>query len=194
MFTKRLSFIHKDQGGFTVIELLVAIALSSIVVVGLTMTIFNLYGGYFRSSGEMTVVRHAQQAGYWISRDVQMAQEVSTDDDQGTADVIELVTLTWYDYFWEEENPDRRGAGHRVIYTLVDDRLYREYYSAGRGEAFGSSPDYTTFVAEHIDVDNTSCIYLEGSNFYLIVTASVEGWQPQSETRTYEIKPRPNVY
>ena len=191
MFTNRLSIINKNQSGFTLVELMIAVAVSGLIMLGIMLTTFQVFGGNLRSSGEMEVVRQAQNAGYWISRDAQMAKEV----EPGVSDGFPL-TLTWYEYYYHEDNPaDRDGKGFRVIYTLVDDKLKREYYEADEDASgdvtFNPDPDYTTFVAEYIESIN--CVFVDGK-LTLTVTASVGGWQPQSETREYEVKPRPNVF
>ena len=208
-FIKKLTYIRKDQRGFSLIELLAAMAISSIIVVGLVMTIFQLYNGHAQTSGEMNVIRQVQQAGYYISRDTQMASEVDPVDDPGTAEV-EVVTLIWYwfEYHgeWEPPRPaDRDGAGNKVIYTLEDSKLYRNYYFAPEDDNslspfYGevNEDDYVlesrTFIAEYI-----SSIFVEfdfdDAIYKLTVTASVEGIAgEQEETRTYEAKPRPNVF
>lgn len=211
-FIKKFISIKKDQNGFSLVELLAAIAISSIIVIGLVMTIFQLYNGHARSSGEMTVIRQVQQAGYYISRDAQMTwtgeEELIIGDDPDTTDYVEVVTLTWYRYTFHFDNQaDRDGDGYRVIYTLegVDnDKLYRYYEkfpeyledpeSPLYGEVtFGDLPYETkTFIAEYID---DIIVTWNGSELQVNVTASVEGIAGvQEETRTYEAKPRPNVF
>jgi len=200
---KILKNANKNQGGFTLIELLVAIAITGMIALGLTITIFQVMSGSVGSSNKTEVVRQVQNTGYWISRDGQMAKEVLVDDDPDTPEVI---TLTWYLYTYHEEDAtDRDGDGMRVIYTLEDRKLYRHYYYAreygyvdpetGETSWIVREEDYelksTTFIAENI-----SDIYMEqsGSIYKLHVTASIEGWQPESETRIYEVKPRPNIF
>ena len=187
---KRLSFLDKNQSGFTLVELMIAVAISSLITLGFLVTILQLFHGSLSSSGEMTVIRQVQNAGYWISRDIQMAQEVELGVSSGFP-----LTLTRYQYSWDPEKPDRRGDGYRVIYTLVDGKLKRVYYFALEdvygNVTFDSEPDYTTFIAEYIS--DISCQFF-GNEIAVMVTASVGGWRPQSATRTYEAEPRPNIY
>jgi len=188
MFNK-LGIINKDQRGFTLVELMIAIAISALIIGGLTLTIFQLFGGHARSSSEMTVIRQVQNAGYHISHDAQMAQIVNTDDDPETTEIIELVTLTWTKYLvWTPEEVITEE--HQVVYAINDGALKREHYIKAEG-AEDFVLDATTFVAEYIS--SISCYYA-GDKLPVTVTASVVGFKPQSETRIYEAKPRPNVY
>ena len=191
---KLIAGINKTQSGFTLMELLVAVAITGIISLGLVMTIYQIIAGNLRSSGEMAVIREAQNAGYWMSHDTQMAQDVSVDDDPGTADT-ELVTLTWFEYNWDSTTNDRRGYGHRVIYVLDGEELRRDYYTDPYEEG-GAEPgtefafQNSTFVAKHLE--SLACVYLSGQ-LEITVTASVGGWQPQSATRKYKVMPRPDV-
>jgi len=174
MIFHRLGLINKNQRGFTLIELMIAIAITGIITGGITMTIFQVFSGNARSSNHMTAVRQVQNAGYWISHDTQMAQNVVPDP----GDTGFPLTLTWSD--WDS------GDVHQVIYTLlVDNKLQREHYT-------NLNLDATTIVAEYIDPDETSCVWDDGTGtLTLTVTATVGGWQPASETRVYEVIPRP---
>ncbi len=187
--------MNRKQDGFTLIELLVAVAITGLISLGLMMAVFQVVSGNLSTSGEMKVIREVQNAGYWISHDTQMAQQVSTDDDPGTAEV-ELLTITWYEYTYHDDDAtDRFGNGKRIIYTLVGEELRRDYYYGEEDEETREveEEDYelqsSTFVAKYITYIN--CEY--AGHLTLTVTASIGGWQPQSATRIYDVVPRPDV-
>ncbi len=175
--TPGVRLIHKSQRGFTLIELLVAIAITGLITGGLTMTIFQVFTVNALSNNHMLAVRQVQNAGYWVSRDAQMAQDVAPDPG-GTG--FPLI-LTWTD--WET------GDVYQVEYTLdlVDNKLQRSY-SVDDGSTVVTTE---TIVAQFIDSAETDLNFTDGK-LTLTVTAALSGWQPASETRTYEVIPRPD--
>lgn len=160
--------VHSNQRGVTLIELLLAVAITGIVTGGITMTFFQVLTGNARTSSHMTAIKQVQNAGYWISHDAKMAQDVDTDDDPGTPE-LELVTLTWTE--WD-------NTAHQVTYDIVNGELKR---TEGATE---------TVVARYIDSTKTKC-EMTGDKLILTVTATVTGSQERSETRVYEVIPRP---
>ncbi len=150
------------------IELLVALAITGLISGGLTMTIFQMLSGNAQSSNQMNVVRQVQNAGYWISQDVQMGQTITP----GAVDGFPLV-VSWTD--WD-------GVLNEVTYTLVGEELRRSLSVDG-----GAAVD--TLIAQNITL--ISCEFVVVDKLTLTVTASVAGFRPASETRTYEITPRP---
>ena len=195
MMFYRLDNIHQKQEGFTILELLIAVAISGLIIGGIALTIAQLFEGHAQSSGEMTALREVQNVGFRVNRDGQMAHDVSVVDDPGT-EAVEVITLTWYEYYWDEENPSRHGDAHRVIYTFDPEsgKVNRDYYFAGYPEdetPYEFEFQGTAVIAEYIE----SMVALPlGNNYELTVTATTGGFQSQSETRTYEIKPRPETF
>ena len=176
---RRLGLINREQGGFTLVEMLVALAITGLIASGVAVAIIQVFSVNSSASNRMTAVRQVQSAGHYISRDAEMAQSVSIDDDPATTDIIELVSLSWIDW---------NGVNYQSNYTInIDDREIKRSYSAG-----GQLTE--NIIARYIDPDpgNTNC-QRDGDMLVLTVTASLEGFRPASETRVYEIIPRPGV-
>jgi len=170
--------MRKGQRGFTLIEMLLVIAITGLIAGGLTTTIMQVVTMTHRTSNRMTAVRQVQQAGFWVSPDFQMAQNVSPSATSGFP-----LTLNWTD--------PGTNSSHRVVYSLEPSGelaiLQRKHY-------IDSELDSTIIVAEYIDPNYTNidpkdpCSYPNCAAYIFTVTATLGG---QSETRTYEVKPRP---
>lgn len=186
----KLSLINKGQKGFTLIELAIAMVIGGTIAASVTMTMFQIFDSSGRTSNHMTAVRQVHSAGYWVSRDVLMAQDVviaeeSVDDPDGTRFPF---TLTWSDWVNNEENT--------AVYSIVGGELQR---SLSTTDSNGVTTTNTIVVAEFIDVTEedgeprTKCSYDDANNqFILTVTATVgSGSAAQIEARTYEVTPRP---
>jgi prepilin-type N-terminal cleavage/methylation domain-containing protein len=184
MMFHRLGSIDKNQKGFTLVELLIALAITAVIAGSVTTAVFQVFTGNARTSNHMTAVRQVQEAGYWVSHDTQMAQSVNA-----TMTSPAILQLTWTD--WESK------GNHKVVYSLDPPgsglgRLLQRSYSIN-GTAQNSST-----IARYIDSSptQTSCITSDNSTGKLVftVTATVgpSGSQQGSETRVYEVVPRPS--
>lgn len=169
MTLPRLRLIRKEQRGFTLIEMLVVVTLIGLISTGITASIIQVLNINTRASNHMIAVRQVQQAGKEVSKDVLQARNI---DNQGEA----LLALNWTD--WE-------GQENVVVYTITEDGELQRSYTID-GEAQATAPPV---VAEYIDPDQTSCEW-NGIVLTFEVTATVGG---QSETRVYEIEPRPGT-
>jgi len=179
----KMKKLKKGEKGFTLIELLIAILLTGIVASAITGTILYVLNLNFSTANRMAAVRQVRNVGFWITPDFQMARDVVPENNPATP---ELLTLTWIGWATNDT--------HEVTYTLEDmpsgefKRLQREHYDSGLGSTT------TTIVAEYIDPYQTSidpneaCGFPTCEKFRFTVTATVGG---QSETREYEIEPRP---
>ncbi len=176
MMCHRLGLIHKKQRGFTLIELLIAIAITALITGVVTTAIFQTFTINARTSSHMTAVRQVQNAGYWISQDGQMAQEVEPSGATG----FDSLTLTWID--WED------STENVVTYTItVDDELKRSHSEDGVLTS-------EMIVARYIDSTNTSCQVTDDGVLTVTVTAAVGDYpETVSETRVYEVIRRPNI-
>ena len=147
MMFHRLKSIHKNQKGFTLIELIVALAITALIIGAIVMSIFQVFIVNALSSNHMLAVRQVQNAGYWINRDVQMAQSVATDAG---------ATGFPLDVTWEEWD----GTLNEVTYTLEDGEIKRSHSVNGGGPS-------VIVVAQYINSAETSCGLTGGGTFTL---------------------------
>lgn len=156
----------KNQKGFTLIELLIAIALTGIIGAAAGMSIHQVIIGTALSNDRNTAVNQVRNAGYWISRDTQMAQTVN--DNPGDPKFLELTWVEW------------DGTVHTVYYALQGDKLRRHY------------DGQQTLIAQYIKPKGagTDCHWDEVEKVLSVnITAEVSG---KTETRAFQVKPRPD--
>lgn len=175
MIFHRLGLINKNRLGFTLIEVIVAVAISGIITAGITGAIFQVFSQNTRSTAHMTAVKQVENAVHWISRDAQMAQSVVTGDDPET----DLLILTWTE--WD-------NTVNQVTYTIVDGELKRNHLSVNPEEP---SETVEMVVARYInpDPEMTNCKFLGGVLTFEVTAGS----EIASETRVCEVIPRPSL-
>ena len=170
-----------DEKGYTLVELIIAITIMALVTAAAGGAIFQVFRNIERNNDHMTAVHQVQNAGYWISRDAQMAESVITDN------------LTLPDFFilnWTEWDDDGDPIYHSATYSLEDltnsiGKLKRSHWSsAGANEQ--------TQIAEYIyydpdDVNDTSKVSYQKPVITVQLTALFE---ESLETREYKIKRR----
>jgi len=178
--------MKRSERGFTLIELLVVIAIVALIGGAATTTTFQVLASTKRSNDHMTAIRQVQNAGYWISNDVLMAQTITTADDEETPEV-EFITLTWTEWGYDDYED---STYHSVTYYFEDlsdgiGKLKRTY-------KVGDEEGETTLVAEYInsDPDSTSFSPQEDGRWKLTIQASPG---TATETREYEVTPRVNM-
>jgi len=170
----RFGLKGRSQRGFTLIELIIAVAITGAITGSLAMGIFQTFDYSARGNARMTCVKQVENAIHWLSRDAQMAQEVTPDLD---ADGFPLE-LTWTE--WDNTH-------HVITYRIEGSELKRGHVEDGIPLA-----DYV--VARYVAADPglTNCDFNE-TDWVLTfeITAIVTGYPEDiSETREVRITPR----
>jgi prepilin-type N-terminal cleavage/methylation domain-containing protein len=185
----RLRLINKSQKGFTLIELILVIAIGSIIGGSVTVTMFQVFTGSARTNNHMIAVRQVQNAGYWVSYDVKMAQSAPIiGDDLGTPAVEEFLTVTWSEW--------GGGGTHQVVYTLEDMPSGGGLKQLVRNHSVNGTTD-TGIIAQFVDVTvkdgkaQTRCEPADGALVFTVTATVGGGLGKETETRVYEIVPRP---
>jgi prepilin-type N-terminal cleavage/methylation domain-containing protein len=155
--------INRNQRGFTLVEVLIAIVIAGIIGSAVTMTIFQVYDSNARSNTHMKAVKEVENAIHYITRDAQMTQSINRTAPDGFP-----LTLAWVE--WD-------GTSRSVTYQIQDGQLQRIEASN------------TVVVAQYIDSGQTSCV-ISGKTLVFTITVTVSGSKPASETRTFTIRPR----
>ena len=163
--------MKQREKGFTLLEVVIGMAIMGLVVVAIAATITTLLMNYGQAAEQNVALPQVQNAGYWISRDVQMSRNVTASDPDGFPLTLDIPIDT-------DENND-----YSIIYLFEDNKLKRKVYD--------SSGNLTTetLIADYIDTDNTifSTVNATISLYKLTVTASRDG---AGVTMSYEISQR----
>ncbi len=165
-----MSRLMKNQKGFTLIELIVALAIASAIGVAATMTAHQLITIPVISNDSNAAINQVRNAVNWINRDVQSAMPSSINTT--SPEFLSLEQLEW--------GSDGNWTTRAVNYTLEDKEL-RRYYG---GDESGM------LIAQYIDPDNTSCSW---NSTGLVLTVNITAHVgTRTETRTFQVKPRPD--
>lgn len=158
----------KKHKAFTLIEILIAVALVGILGAGITTFAMQTITETKRSSNHMQVIQQLQNAGFWVSRDVQMAQTVTPGPNAGFP-----LQVDWTD---EALNT------FQVTFSLSEGVIQRSLVKNGQAAV-------TTTVARFIDSNPglTNCTY--ASNLLTFNVTSKLG--QSSMSRSYKIEKRP---
>ena len=151
-----------DQRGFTIVELLVGIAILAVVAPLLATGMFQILTSTERGRAGFEAQADTRNAAAWMSQDIVMAQ-VAYDDYDSIKDLIIPLgcdgttfraTFTWTDWFGD---PDPALAPkHSVFYCLIYNSLNKEnqlvrFYDCKNPVVIGRHMDLVVFEVTAID-------------------------------------------
>lgn len=166
--------MHKNQRGFSLVELVIVIALTGLISAAITTVTFQVFNMNTRTANRMAAVSQVQHAGKIVSEDILEAQPGNINDSPEGLDEFLILTLS--------------AQNVTVTYTL------NEYEGVlRRSEPISGGEPIVTRVAEYIDAADTYCDWNPTTGVLTFTVTATVGNGPQQaiETRIYEVKPRP---
>ena len=157
----------KKQNGYGLIEMVIGLALTGILATGITTFTVQTITESTRSNNHMQAMMQLENAGFWISRDVQMSGNITLGPDAGFP-----LQLTREDADLNE---------YQVTFTLAENRIQRSQIKNGGAPT-------QTLIAENINpAPSLTNISYSGDLLLFNVTSTFGN---KDTSRSYQIKKR----
>jgi len=156
----------------------------SMIALGGMMTTFQVIRATAQNDSHITALQQVQNAGFWVSRDTQMADNVTADNLSGT----NFLFLSW-----TEVDDGDNTIDHSVTYFF--DELSGGIGKLKRNHSSSVGLNKETLVAQYISYDpvdpvNTSNISYSSPSLTVKLVAIFDD---ASETREYQVSCRPKL-
>jgi prepilin-type N-terminal cleavage/methylation domain-containing protein len=147
----KMKKLRKGEKGLTLLELIIAIAITSLITGGIATIVYQIYTGSTRSANHMVAVREVQDTGYWLSEYAYSAQNATITGTSGFPLILQWV------------NFDPSGK-HKIVFNLDSSGLRGSYYV---NDVLDSARTGKIPVFEFINSTQTNCQVSGGSDFSL---------------------------
>ena len=176
--------MRRSEKGFTIIELVIACAIAAVLGSVGTMSVFQTMRSVGASESHLLAVRQLQNAGNWIGRDVQTAENVVIDN----LEYPNFLVLTWT----EQDYDGGDLVYHAVTYFFED--LTEGIGVLKRNHSTSAGTDDNLLVARSLyydpdDTGNTSSASYQDSVLTVTLRAIFDN---VTKMRTYSYVPRPD--
>ena len=162
----------KSEKGFALLEALIGIVIMGLVVGASGTSTVALMKNYERTAEQTAAVPRVQSAGYWISRDVQTASNVTAGDSNGFPLSLQIPIDM------DENN------NCSVEYSFDGSKLLRKYYDSSQIMLS------ETIISDYLETDDITFATVNATIglHNLTVTVSRNG---RSVTKGFDISQRP---
>ena len=152
-----------NNKGYTLIEVMVVVAILGIIMGVMTMTVNTIYQDFKIGRDDAVALRQVQTVGYWITNDIKRAKTVATN--------VPGVFLSLQCYYWDDGTQ-----------TMIDDQQVDYIFNNGKlSRVIGGA---SVQIAEFIDQANTTVVQdAIIASKYILTVKSVYG--NKQETRQY---------
>ena len=146
--------MKRGEMGFTLLEVLVVLAITGVIIWPTAMAVTTLLTNPQRSADQNVVLHEVRNAGYWISRDVQMSKTVTPN---GPGVFLTLVIPV------SSNQTDDRS----VDYLFDGSKLKRKEYYKSSDTLISE-----TLIADYIVTDKTTFSAVDVGLYRLTVRAA----------------------
>lgn len=186
---KIYNILRGNQRGFTLIEMIVGVAISSFIMAGIVISLHQImvYGENVRE--DMRSTQFVQNTGSWISRDLLMSQTILSGDNPDT-EQNESITLYWTGASHKDVQDNDCIDYYEVSYYLDGLELRRkEYVTTKVYNPNGSLVETIENQGIALISDNITDFSVNSENITLVLSITALVGDAQTE-QTYEIFPR----
>jgi prepilin-type N-terminal cleavage/methylation domain-containing protein len=131
----------RSQPGFTLVEIVVALSVAALVLVGVAALMYYMVVGVGKQSDQVTARLQVQYVSFWIGEDVVQAQEIVVENSAGNAALGMKgfpLTITWQGdngnnndvvYYFQDtgQSPWQLTREHKVNGAIVGNLTVSEY-------------------------------------------------------------------
>ena len=196
--------VKNSQRGFTLIEILLVIAVSGMVAGGIVTTIFQTFSITRWSTTQITALENIKSAAYRVSQDVRMAKTTrywnGTSYVDLTSTPVNNLALDWTS--WLDTGGTVNDIYYRCKYVLSGTKIQRSYgvYDPGTTTPTPPIPDASftglatvRTVSQYITAIQFSSIPAptQGKFIIMTITSSPEGKVETQEKMTYRMYLQP---
>ncbi len=153
------------QKGFTLVEMLVILAVGSVITTGALLTFYQVVWGTGRSNSQVIAATDVNQTALRLKKDLMMAHETDLTDNvtQSGSVLLNWTNLTGGNI-----------TAHSISYTLSGTELQRDYDDGSVVSVVGRHITYLAFTQD-------------GRVINVTINATGSGVPPRSQTLTFSV-------
>ena len=181
--------LRGNQRGFTLIEMIVGVAISSFIMAGIVISLHQIMVCGENVREDMRSTQFVQNTGSWISRDLLMSQTILSGDNPDT-EQNESIILYWTGASRKDAQDNDCIDYYEVSYYLDSEELRRkEYVTTKVYNPNGSLVETIENQGIALISDNITDFSVNSENITLVLSITALVGDAQTE-QTYEIFPR----